>query len=58
MICAGAIGRVEFNHYGRDLNKVAHSLARECFISKTTCNWVDEPPSFIPDRLVNDVMIL
>jgi ribonuclease HI len=43
MTCAGAIVRVEFNHYVRDLNEVAHSLARECYTSKVTCNWVDEP---------------
>jgi ribonuclease HI len=58
MTCAGATGRVEFNHCGRDLNKVAYSLARECFTSRINCNWVDEPPSFILDRLVDDVMIL
>jgi ribonuclease HI len=56
--CVGAIGKVEFIHCVRDLNKVAHSLARDCYNSRVTCNWVDEPPSFILDSLLNDVMIL
>lgn len=55
---AGVIGDVEFNHCGRDNNKVAHSLARECFNSKLSCNWVDEPPSFLLQPLLNDVTIL
>jgi hypothetical protein len=29
---AGAIGKVELNYCGRDLNKVAHSLAKEIFL--------------------------
>ena len=32
---AGAIGNVEFNHCGRDLNKAAHVIARECFLLKS-----------------------
>jgi hypothetical protein len=48
--CAGAIGKVEFNHCARDFNMVAHILARECSISKASCNWVDEPPDFILAR--------
>jgi hypothetical protein len=36
--CARATGKVEFNHCERDLNMVAHSLAREYFISKVSCN--------------------
>jgi hypothetical protein len=41
---AGATGKVEFNHCERDLNMVAHSLARECFISK-------EQSLFLPPKL-------
>ena len=52
------IGNVEFKHISREANKVAHELARGCFIDKISCNWVDEPPSFILGKLVNDVTIV
>jgi hypothetical protein len=39
----------------REANKVAHSLARECFSRKILCNWVDERPDFILDELLNNV---
>jgi hypothetical protein len=39
----------------REANKVAHLLARESFSRKILCNWVDEPPDFILDELLNDV---
>jgi hypothetical protein len=55
---ASQIGKVEFTHCGRDLNSVAHELARFCFSSGNSCIWVDEPPSFILDKLLNDVTIL
>jgi len=51
------IGRVSFKHCPREANEVAHELARSCFIDKISCNWVDEPPSFILGKLVNDVTI-
>jgi hypothetical protein len=41
---AGLIGEVEFNHCGRELNKVAYDIARDSFLSKTNYNWVDEHP--------------
>ena len=52
------IGVVSFRHIGRDANQVAHELARASYDSKQSCNWVDEPPSFILDRLLHDVTIL
>jgi ribonuclease HI len=52
---AVSIGKIEFMHCGRDTNKVAHELARSCFMSSTGCNWVDEPPSFLLEKLLNDV---
>jgi hypothetical protein len=55
---AGLIGIVEFNHYHREVNKVAHEIARSCFESSISCNWVDEPPSFLSQLLLDDVTIL
>jgi hypothetical protein len=40
---AGIIGKVEFTHCLREVNEVAHQIARCCFDSKNSCNWVDEP---------------
>jgi ribonuclease HI len=53
-----SIGTVSFAHCPREANKVAHGLAQECFSSKVSCNWVDEPPQFILDAILNDVTIL
>ena len=49
------IGRVNFQHCLRGANEVAHELARSCFSERISCNWVDEPPSFIMAKLINDV---
>jgi ribonuclease HI len=55
---AVSIGEVSFRHCLREANMVAHSLAHECFKIQLDCNWVDEPPSFILQPLLNDVTIL
>ena len=52
------IGIVSFKHCPREENDVAHELARSCFIDKISCNWVDEPHSFILGKLINDVTIM
>jgi hypothetical protein len=52
------VGGVTFKHCLREANEAAHTLARDSFSNKTSCNWVDEPPSFLLDRLINDVTIL
>jgi hypothetical protein len=53
-----SIGNVSFRHSFREANKVAHVLARESFCNKLTCNWVEEPPGFLLDDLLNDVTVL
>jgi hypothetical protein len=53
-----SIGSVSFIHCLRKVNSVAHCLAKECFSSKVSCNWVDEPSNFILDAILNDVTIL
>jgi hypothetical protein len=55
---AGIIGKVEFKFCPREINNVAHSIARSCFSSKSDCTWVDEPPSFLLQPLLHDVTIL
>jgi hypothetical protein len=52
------IGEVDFYYVSREVNKVAHELAKDCFSRKILCNWIDEPPRFILDKLLNDVTIL
>jgi hypothetical protein len=41
-----------------DANRVAHEIARRCFTSEQSCIWVDEPPNFLLEYLMNDVTIL
>ena len=53
-----SIGVVTFKHCPREANEVAHELAQSCFGNKISCNWVDEPPSFILGKLINDVTIM
>jgi ribonuclease HI len=52
---ASSIGSVCFKHCVREANQTAHELARDSFRRKRSCNWDDEPPSFILNCLVNDV---
>jgi hypothetical protein len=52
---ASLIGNVIFKYCPREANKVAHELARFCFSSRSSCNWVDESPSFLLEKLINDV---
>jgi ribonuclease HI len=58
LVQARGIGKVEFMHCRRDANKVAHEIAKNCLSSSTSCSWVTEPPSFILQTLLNDVMII
>ncbi|XP_051221615.1 uncharacterized protein [Lolium perenne] len=51
------IGSVQVQHCPREANGAAHALAKFCSSDKNSCNWVDEPPSFLLDVLVNDVTI-
>jgi len=49
---------ISIEHCSREANKVAHNLARRAQQCKQNYIWVDEPPSFILDSLMNDVTIL
>jgi ribonuclease HI len=50
-----SVGDVSFSHCPRKANKVAHELAKFSFSNELCCNWVDEPPSFLLDKLIRDV---
>lgn len=45
-------------HCNRESNQVVHDLARNSFLSRCSCNWADEPPSFTIAALANDVTII
>jgi len=49
---------ISIDHCNREANSVAYELAKVAMRSKLSCNWVDEPPSFILGALVNDVTII
>jgi len=48
---------ISIEHCNRDINRVEHNLASLAVQSKHACIWVDEPPSFILEALVNDVTL-
>jgi ribonuclease HI len=52
------IDKISFKHCSRMANEVAHEIARDCYSSESSCNWVAEPPSFLLEKLINDVTIL
>lgn len=49
---------VHIQHCNRAANQVAHELARIALSLKNSCIWLDEPPTFILEHLVNDVTCL
>jgi hypothetical protein len=49
---------ISIEHCRREANQVAHNLARRARQYKQNCTWVDEPPSFVLDSLMNNVTIL
>jgi hypothetical protein len=49
---------VSIEYCNREANQVAHDLAKNSFISRNSCTWVNEPPSFIISKLANDVIVL
>ena len=51
-----AIGKVEFKPCPREANQTA--LPRFRFLNYLSCNWVEEPPGFLLNKLVNDVTIV
>jgi ribonuclease HI len=55
---ASNIGDVSFKFCPREANQVAHELASYSYSNKISCNWDDDPPSFLLDKLLSDVTIL
>ena len=55
---SGLIGKVEFTHCLRDINKVPHVIARDCYTTRTSCISDDETPGFILQSLMDNVMVI
>jgi ribonuclease HI len=49
---------ISIEHCNREINMVAHALAKNAVSSKSSCNWADEPPSFLIAILANDVSLM
>jgi hypothetical protein len=52
------IGTVSFNHCPSEANQVAHDLVSFSFANKESCNWLDEAPSFLLSKLINNVILV
>jgi hypothetical protein len=52
------IGDICFKFCPREANQVAHELASYSYSNKISCNWDDDPPSFVLDKLLSDKTIL
>jgi hypothetical protein len=50
--------KVEFQHCSREANIAVHVIATHSFNLKLSCNWIDEPPSFLLQTLMDDVTII
>jgi len=54
----GGFQEISIEHLNREANQVAHELARQALITKMSCIWDNDPPTFIVPILSNDVTIL
>jgi hypothetical protein len=54
----GQAGNVIFKFCPREANKTAHKLAKFGFLSKNSCNWDDELPSFLLSNIINDLTVI
>ena len=52
---ASRIGNISVQHCRREVNMMAHTLARHAFTSNSFVFWVGNPPSFIVSAVMNDV---
>ena len=50
-------GEISISYCNRSCNSVAHELARQTLLQKSSQVWVDDPPSSILQLLVNDVTV-
>jgi hypothetical protein len=55
---ATSIGDVSFKFCPREANKTIHELVRQCFTSKISCNWENEPPNFLLNNFINNIIIV
>ena len=55
---AHEISSIRFQHYPREANTLAHTLARHVFESNVMYWWDDDPPSFLLPHVLKDVSLL
>jgi hypothetical protein len=53
---SSSFDKVNYVYCPRELNCVAHILVRESGVQLEV--WIDDPPSFIVQQLVNHVMVI
>jgi ribonuclease HI len=51
-------GTTQFQHCMRKANGAAYVLAKFFFSDKKSCNWIDQPLSFLLEELVNHVTVM
>lgn len=49
------ITKASYTHVSRQANNVAHHLARYALGAVSPCIWLDAPPGFIADVILEDV---
>ena len=49
---------ISISHCIRECNSVAHELARQALVGKSSLVWIDDPPTFILQMFVRDVTVL
>jgi hypothetical protein len=52
------IGTISLSFFSREANHVAHGIAIFSFSNEDSCNWLDDAPSFILSKLINDVILV
>ena len=52
-----SVQTIQFKYCPREANQVAHEIAKSSFSTRSSCNWDDEPPSFLLSVIISDVTI-
>jgi hypothetical protein len=52
------LGMIKFQHCPREVNKVAHNLAKLCFESDRVIQWDGDPPSHVSVDVLDDVALV
>jgi hypothetical protein len=55
---ASEFNMMKFKYCPREANQDSHEIAKSSFLNKSSCIWIDEPPSFLISTIINDVTTL